>query len=144
MSEQDYKPQKALCIHSTHLTQRHRERCGMLHLENYKSQRALRVTQSLDARHNLSIPDVPDGGSSRYAPRPSTACRPATKAAGPCCLEPQKPRRTTRSTLMLKSAQNYPATPDPLPHRADLSRLLTSNLIPVFRACVKRLQCARR
>lgn len=68
MSEQDYKPQKALCAHSTHLTQRHRERCGMLHLENYKSQRALRETQSLDTRHNLSTPDVPGGGSSRCAP----------------------------------------------------------------------------
>eukprot|EP00073_Rattus_norvegicus_P027688 XP_006245926.1 PREDICTED: host cell factor C1 regulator 1 isoform X1 [Rattus norvegicus] len=88
----------------------------MFHLENYKSQKALRVTQSLDARHNLSTPDVPECGSSRCAPRPGTAYRSTTKTAGPRAVmilqQPlergppgRDPRATTGVTLGLDTRE---------------------------------------
>lgn len=73
---------------------------------------------------------MPERGSSRCSPGHGTVCHSTTKAAGPCCLEPQKPRRAPRSTLILSRAPSCPATPDPLPHPANLSRLLTSRCSP--------------
>lgn len=99
------------------------------------------MTQSLDARHNLSIPDVPEGGSSRCAPRPGTACR-------------QQLRRQVRAVsdhrnLELHEAPYAKQRPElsshagsPPPPRRPVP---PSNLVRlVFRACVRRLQCARR